>query len=998
MDDGELEELEEALQLDSSLPGIPDTGCSRPHPTPSATGNDKIHIGEGRNDTSSLSPKRAPEKSFILPPSADIRSGVPRSLRNLIGTELFHFFLSYRVSTEGPMMESVYDSILRLSEDEKKIPQGAKGKWPRFATVPQDCHRFTVKGFLDKRCLRDGKDWEAGFVLGLMHSLVFVPIMSGFKSDQAAKHVIDEVGNGRPLAVDAKDSIYRGSVGDMVGLDTNDKVDNVLLEYIIAWHWLRKEGTYLQSIYPIMVGKKLPNGTYENFDMSLIDKLPQRPSHKTNETAALILEMMGVEDREIREMKQRTVKQIVQMMLKHQGIIMTSDMAANGNIHDFLAHKIMDVIIRDIRILQYAPSEFAFKRPGGHEVLQWLCERSLLKLSRTFAEHDVDSSLKMSQLTEIDIHDMFREEVTARESSIKLRKGMLTTLRAAIEELRKSKMANKYSTRLMEYRDSKTALGTAVWTSNSAEIACGKWQVQFIWICLAAIFFNSAIDNLNGKMTKWRKGEPYGVILWAKCIWYIPFWISNGFFFLKAAYEGRYKTPHTARITLEKQIKRCIILLMLGLIAEIAQILFKQHDPEWTLDKTFSIGGIIFEIILYLPPCIVAWWSIRYRQELWIPSWAGLGLLVGVIIPNSFFFDDAFQNPSYFILILVFFVSVCVCFVYFGLAKQRTERIAKEKNKWRAERFIEEWKRVVIVNEGIPAQDLPVSFEMVITKGPLKDLWEMTKSIQVKLKNQYCESRSRVSGLRRLISTQTRTIGYDRFAVRERKTLYGKFRQSTSDFDRLFEQASSLNSAVHDLLSDLISPLQEDATEQDSNSFKFEHFPCLKFAPIKQPDRTIQKCVRSYRRDAGCLTDLVRCTIIVETIDQLLRLFKLFQNRSIFGEKCVERFHLLGVDVQDDTKSRESLGSSQLDHLQEDIYFCITRVKNRFHHKSEHYDPATGYRDLSLNLEVGWHYESDTLTLLPVQEWSKGVTLQVSEPVSGFVLFCMYSCVTSFQK
>ena len=142
---------------------------------------------------------------------------------------------------------------------------------------------------------------------------------------------------------------------------------------------------------------------------------------------------MVVEDQKIQEMKRRTVKQVVQMMLKHQGI-MTSDMAVNGNIHDFLSHKIMDVIIRDIRSRQYVPSEFAFKRPGGNEVFQWLCERSLLKLSRIFPDHDVDSLLKMSQLT----------------------------LRAAIEELRKSKVANKYSTRLIEYRDSKTALGTAV--------------------------------------------------------------------------------------------------------------------------------------------------------------------------------------------------------------------------------------------------------------------------------------------------------------------------------------------------------------------------------------------------------------------------------------------------------------------------------------------------------------------------------------------------------
>ena len=154
-------------------------------------------------------------------------------------------------------------------------------------------------------------------------------------------------------------------------------------------------------------------------------------------------------------------------------------------------------------------------------------------------------------------------------------------------------------------------------------------------------------------------------------------------------------------------------------------------------------------------------------------------------------------------------------------------------------------------------------------------------------------------------------------------------------------------------LSDLISPLQEAATEQDRNSSQFERFPCLKFAPINQPDRVIKKCVRSYRRNTGCLTDLVHCTIIVETIDQLLHLFKLFQDRSIFGEESVDRFHLLVVNVEDDTKSRESLSSSQSDRLQEDIYFRITRLKNRFHHKSEYYDPVTGYRDLSLNLEDG---------------------------------------------
>jgi hypothetical protein len=63
------------------------------------------------------------------------------------------------------------------------------------------------------------------------------------------------------------------------------------------------------------------------------------------------------------EMKQRTVKQIVEMMFKYQGHKADlSDTSTNGNVQDCWAHKILDVIIRDNRSLQHSPSEFAFNR------------------------------------------------------------------------------------------------------------------------------------------------------------------------------------------------------------------------------------------------------------------------------------------------------------------------------------------------------------------------------------------------------------------------------------------------------------------------------------------------------------------------------------------------------------------------------------------------------------------------------------------------------------
>jgi len=82
-----------------------------------------------------------------------------------------------------------------------------------------------------------------------------------------------------------------------------------------------------------MVGEKRSDGTYAKFDYSLLDKLPQKPSRKTNERAALILKMLCFEDQQIQGMQQRTVKQIVEMMFKYQGHKADlSDTATNGNV------------------------------------------------------------------------------------------------------------------------------------------------------------------------------------------------------------------------------------------------------------------------------------------------------------------------------------------------------------------------------------------------------------------------------------------------------------------------------------------------------------------------------------------------------------------------------------------------------------------------------------------------------------------------------------------
>jgi hypothetical protein len=109
-------------------------------------------------------------------PSEDIRRMRPPSVFSLNGP-LIHVFISYRVTSEQEMSDQLHEAIVRLSRDPCfAIPPGARGKRCQAAAVkcaPREC-----KVFLDRLCLLDGRDWEAGFVLSLAHSVVFVPLLS----------------------------------------------------------------------------------------------------------------------------------------------------------------------------------------------------------------------------------------------------------------------------------------------------------------------------------------------------------------------------------------------------------------------------------------------------------------------------------------------------------------------------------------------------------------------------------------------------------------------------------------------------------------------------------------------------------------------------------------------------------------------------------------------------------------------------------------------------
>ncbi|KAJ1491967.1 hypothetical protein T484DRAFT_1772740, partial [Baffinella frigidus] len=210
------------------------------------------------------------------------------STKPLIGNfslrgELMHVFVSYRVATEGAagngMSILVAEKIRALSMDnrlELQIPRDGWGIWPQGVKKPSHFLQAQAKVFLDKDCLQDGQSWLSGFVTGVVSSMVFVPLLSWTEDD-------------------------RGSVGELsrLGVDGFDRVDNVLLEMIIAMALRQEAGSAIQArpppttaVLPLLIGTARPSaegGGFRTFPFYKLARLSAEPSEATNARAASIL-------------------------------------------------------------------------------------------------------------------------------------------------------------------------------------------------------------------------------------------------------------------------------------------------------------------------------------------------------------------------------------------------------------------------------------------------------------------------------------------------------------------------------------------------------------------------------------------------------------------------------------------------------------------------------------------------------------------------------------
>jgi hypothetical protein len=105
----------------------------------------------------------------------------------------------------------------------------------------------------------------------------------------------------------------------------------------------------------------------------------------------------------------------------------------------------------------------------------------------------------------------------------------------------------------------------------------------------------------------------------------------------------------------------------------------------------------------------------------------------------------------------------------------------------------------------------------------------------------------------------------------------------------------------------------------------------------------------------GCLTDFVRCTVIADSLENVKDFLRLLYS-----------FSVVGLEEQGKA-SRQRLGE-QLDTG--DQIFRITAVQNRFDPSYNDVE-SMGYRDLALNVEVGWIICKGLVAFQKVCDWQR---------------------------
>ncbi|EKX52481.1 hypothetical protein GUITHDRAFT_101652 [Guillardia theta CCMP2712] len=612
--------------------------------------------------------------------------------------------------------------------------------------------------------------------------------------------------------------------------------------------------------------------------------------------------------------------------------------------------------------------QLQLSRPQGAELLQWMRENGLICFARVFAKNGLHSLEHVANLDQQDCENL----TVSLENLGSV--GKRIELQIAVQNLQGDIRAKDMNYRLQRFSDCQIPFWSAWSSAGAVEVLLTKSYVQLLSFVLGMSLIVSTLYSLASvcmpdSLGIARSTAPPTLVRLTR--W--PLNLFEGLLWLKTVYDARMKCPMAACGVATFNLRLMTINLYIQVLLEVKNSL--SGDSSQSCPGSIW-QGVLLQDTLALPVMTLISYGCSNRQRqllsfLWI---IGCYLLL-VAVPiywNQHMFKALVGAVLGAGLVILYLACKCIGWVVLKNQLWKEEQDAKEYRR--------EWESQ-LQQEG--------NNELI---ARLKsDVDRIDKVIKEQF--QRCFAAASKTGNWRLRSLFAEPVG--------RFSCVGKVRQCTNDFGHLFSEASSINDHFHEFMSELLqnkfcggvnfnkAAMAGDDQVREKLSFlqsasmlgevKVDLCDKLIFVrgPIKQPERAIQKCVRAYGRDPACLTDLVRASVVVETLEQVGEVMRFLERSSVVGA---------------DSYVKEACqGDADSEGAEETVYFRMTRVKNTFDDTREDTSAGLTLKTLSINLEVGWIFENDKCKILPVDDWvlktAETHILLPTHPLCGGVLF-----------
>ena len=480
--------------------------------------------------------------------------------------------------------------------------------------------------------------------------------------------------------------------------------------------------------------------------------------------------------------------------------------------------------------------EFSKHNPRGIEVLQVLQETGMYeKFNEYFALRGIETLDKLPLFTRalsqaqscIPIVESCLD-ITAYNASDE---SSIRTLEKLVEDYKKDERFLPLNDRLRQYRDADVNGVLALRTTNSLETALVKLPARSCIVFLSLVYLVFGIKQLGPIMSDqvWLPDKSSGTPVEPKTVRIsvmadpiISF--AWSLLFLSGVLLGLLSTPLRAKWLL---LSTGHLVLTANVACMVADLVQCSTQGTGIGAECNGFSGIItvsfLAIMMYLAHFV--------QQYFWMAAFLAQGAY-------CFYSALAVQNHFRYVMLCLgvgcWLVELAIA-VEYHRAYARTFRELKAAMRG----FEDTWTSVVeesshVVQE-ISARVRAIAQELEEVIGDDTRTWRRYLWVTLGLRGRRYSRRN------------------------------GKIRQASRDFEQLFLQAQEVSAAFQLWVSGW------------NRVGRVEH------GNVKSCARAMQKTVRSYRRDPSCLTDLVRCTIVVSSIDDVLSWLSFLRGQSVVG-------------------------------------------------------------------------------------------------------------------